>query len=81
MLYFIQHYVIQFASDLWWLCGFLQLHRFPPPKKTDRHWNIVESGVKHHNPKYFVCFSLQYYPDIKYDFSIDDAFRETTLNT
>ena len=38
---------------------------------------MVESGVIHHNPKYYVCFSLQYYPDIKYDFRIYYAFRQT----
>ena len=44
-VYSIQHYVIKFVSDLWQVWGFLQ---FPLPIK--HNWNIVESGVKHHNP-------------------------------
>jgi hypothetical protein len=27
----IQHYVIEFVSDLWQVGGFLQVLRFPPP--------------------------------------------------
>ena len=54
-VYSIQHYVIKFVSDLWQVCGFLWVLRFPPPiKLTDTiycNWNIVESGInKHHNP-------------------------------
>jgi hypothetical protein len=33
MLYSMQHYVIKFSSDLWQVCVFLRLLRFPPPKK------------------------------------------------
>jgi hypothetical protein len=44
-VYSIQHYVIKFVSDLWQVWGFLQ---FPLPIK--HNWNIVESGLKHHNP-------------------------------
>ena len=46
----VQHYVIKFVSDLWQVCGFLRVLQFPPPTKlTPRYnWNIVESGVKHH---------------------------------
>ena len=37
-VYSLQNYVIRFASDLWQVGGFLQVHRFPPAKtKTDRH--------------------------------------------
>ncbi len=43
-VYSMQHYVIKFASDLWQVGGFL---RFPPPRYS---WNIVESGIKYHNP-------------------------------
>jgi hypothetical protein len=53
-VYFKQHYVINFVSDLRQICGFL---RFPPPiKLTPRYnWNIVESSVKHHNTnQYFI---------------------------
>ena len=49
-MYSIQHYVIKFVSDLRQVSGFL-LVSFT--NKTDRHdinWNIVESGIKHHNP-------------------------------
>ena len=38
----VQHYVIKFVSDFRQVGGFL---RFPPPRYN---WNIVESGVKHH---------------------------------
>jgi hypothetical protein len=50
-VYSIQHYVIQFVSDLLQVGDFLWILRFPPPiKLTPRYnWNIVESGVKHHN--------------------------------
>jgi hypothetical protein len=44
----VQHYVIKFVSDLRQVGGFL---RVPPPifNKTDRYnWNVVESGIKHH---------------------------------
>ena len=33
MVYSIQHYVIKFVSDLWQVCGFLRVLRFPPPIK------------------------------------------------
>jgi hypothetical protein len=48
-VYSIQHYVIKFVSDLLQVGGFL---RFPPPIKLTAtiSRNIVESGVKHHNP-------------------------------
>ena len=32
-VYLIQHYVIQFVSDLWLVGGFLLVLRFPPPIK------------------------------------------------
>ena len=32
-VYSIQHYVIKFVSDLWQVCGFLGVLRFPPPIK------------------------------------------------
>jgi hypothetical protein len=48
----VYNIVINFVSDLWQVGGFLQVLRFPPPINTDRHhnctWNIVESGIKHH---------------------------------
>jgi hypothetical protein len=43
------HYVIKFVRDWSQVGGFLQ---FPPPLKWPPryNWNIVESGVKHHEP-------------------------------
>jgi hypothetical protein len=32
-VYSIQHYVIEFVSDMWQVCGFLRVLRFPPPIK------------------------------------------------
>ena len=32
-MYSIQHYVIKFVSDLRQVCGFVRVHRFPPPIK------------------------------------------------
>ena len=45
-MYWIQHYVIKFVSDLRQVAGFLRVFWFTPPRYN---WNIVESGVKHHN--------------------------------
>ena len=45
-MYWIQHYVIKFVSDLRQVGGFLQALLFPP----QYNWNIVKSGVKHHKP-------------------------------
>ena len=58
-VYSIQYYVIRFVSDLatsWWFS------QGTPVSSTNKHWpprynwNIVESGIKHHdpNPYYFV---------------------------
>jgi hypothetical protein len=51
-VYLIQHYVIKFISDLRKVSGFLHVLQFPPPIKWPPryNWNIIESGVKHHNP-------------------------------
>ena len=43
-VYSIQHYVINFVSDLRQVCGFLQALWFPP----QYNWNVIEIGVKHH---------------------------------
>ena len=43
--------VIKFVSDLWQAGGFLWVLRLPPSIKltaTSYNWNIVESGIKHH---------------------------------
>jgi hypothetical protein len=44
--------MIKFVSDLWQVGGFLRVLLFPQPIKltTTLSWNIVESGVKNHNP-------------------------------
>jgi hypothetical protein len=50
-VYSRQHYVIKFVSDLWQAGGFLWILRLPPSIKltaTSYNWNIVESGIKHH---------------------------------
>jgi hypothetical protein len=46
----VQHYVKKFVCDLRQVNGFLRVLRFPPPIKltTRYNWNIVESGVTHH---------------------------------
>ena len=46
----VQYYVIKFVNDLREVGGFLRVLRFPPPiKLTPRYnWNIVESGITHH---------------------------------
>jgi hypothetical protein len=51
-VYSIQHNMIKFESDLWQVGGFLRVFQFPPSiKLTPRYnWNIVEGGVRHHNP-------------------------------
>ena len=45
-VYSIQHYVIEFVSDLRQVGGILRVLRFPP--RYD--WNIVESDARHHKP-------------------------------
>ena len=49
------------VCDLQEICGFLRVLRFPPPIKLTAmiymwNWNIVESGVKHHNPKIILYY-------------------------
>ena len=52
--YSIQHYVIKFVNDLLQFSDFLRVLWFTPPKNKinlhDISKNIVESGIKHHNP-------------------------------
>ena len=52
-VYLIQHYVIKFVSDLHRVGSFFLGSPLPPPIKLLHwhNWNIVESGVKHHNHK------------------------------
>jgi hypothetical protein len=51
-VYLIQLYVMKFISDLLQVSDFLQVLWFPPPIKLTamKNWNIVENGIKHHNP-------------------------------
>ena len=49
-VYSIQHYVIEFVSDLQQVDCFLRVLQFPPPIKIGYNSNIVESGIKHHKP-------------------------------
>ena len=44
-MYLIQHYVIKFVSDLWWVGGFSQGTPVSSTNKTDRH-DIVEILLK-----------------------------------
>jgi len=50
-VYSIQYYVIKFVSDLWQVGGFLRILQFPHQYNwpSRYNWNIVESGIKHHN--------------------------------
>ena len=48
--YSIQHYVIKFVSDLRQVGGFFRVLWFRPYTWPPRYsWNIVDSGIKHHN--------------------------------
>jgi hypothetical protein len=51
-VYLIQHYMMNFVSDLRQVSGFLRVLRILPPINWPLryNWNINESGVKHHNP-------------------------------
>jgi len=58
----VQHYVINFVSDVRQVSGILRVLQFPPPLKLTEprySWNIVESGVKHHN-KICLGYSISY---------------------
>ena len=68
-VYTIQRYVIKFFSDLWQVGGFLWVLRFPPPVKWPPRysWNIVESGIKYHNPVPLTQVSLQFHLTNKTD--------------
>ena len=44
-VYSIQHYVINFDSNLRQVGGFLQVLLFPPSIKL----SVFENGIKHHN--------------------------------
>jgi hypothetical protein len=44
----VQHYVIKFVSDLRQVSGFFGSSGFHYNRPPRYSWNIVESGVKHH---------------------------------
>ena len=48
-VYSIQHYVIQFVSDLRYVSSFLRVLAVSSTNKTDHH-DITESCIKHQNP-------------------------------
>jgi len=50
----------KFISDLQKVDGFPRVFRFPPSIPPRYNWNIVESGVKHHNP---LTLFVVYYMD------------------
>ena len=58
-VYSIQHYVIKVISDLRQVCGFSGYSDFLYQWKwRPRYsWNIVESGIKHHDPNPQTSFS------------------------
>jgi hypothetical protein len=59
----IQHYAIKSVSDMQQVSGFLQVFRFPPPRKQmpRYNWNIVEIEVKLHNPLLKInCLSIEF---------------------
>ena len=53
-VYLIQHYVIKFVSDLWHICGFLQVLRFSSTNKTDSH-DTTKTSLEY--PHSFICKS------------------------
>jgi hypothetical protein len=56
--------VIKFVSDLRQVSGFIRVHRFPLAINLTAwrySWNIVECGVKHHNPNPLFCQITNYH--------------------
>jgi hypothetical protein len=51
-VYWIQHYVIKFVSDLRQIRDFLRVLQFPPPIKLTAtiYLKYFESGVENHTP-------------------------------
>jgi hypothetical protein len=66
----MQHYVIEFVSDLRQVGGFLRVFLFPRPKKTDRHditemlLKVVLNTINHHT----VLLSIINQSTIKFTF-------------
>ena len=62
----IQHYVIQFVSDLRQVGGFIRVHRFPPPIKLTATiylkykvgLNTINQPTIHNNVSLFFSFSI-----------------------
>ena len=58
-VYSIKHYVIKFVSDLWQVCGFLRVLRFPPPIKHTMLSIVVQTTKVNMNfDIVYVCLSL-----------------------
>ena len=51
-VYSIQHCAMQFVSDLQRVGFFSPGIPISSTNKTDSHWNIVERGIKQHNPQH-----------------------------
>ena len=56
-VYSIQQYMVKFVCDLRQIGGFLRELWFSPPIKPWYNWNIVESGIKYHNPTPIIKYS------------------------
>ena len=48
----LRHTLIKFVSDLGQVSGFLRVHRFPPPKKTDHHEILLSVALNTITPPY-----------------------------
>jgi hypothetical protein len=59
-VYWIQHYVIKFVSDLWQGGGFLQVLRFLPPIKLIAKLNTITLTP---NPQLLMTEGLEEYID------------------
>ena len=59
-VYWIQHYVIKFVSDLWQVGGFLQVLRFLPPIKLIAKLNTITLTP---NPQLLMTEGLEEYID------------------
>jgi hypothetical protein len=56
-VYWIQHYVIKFVSDLRQVGGFLRIPRFPPPIKLTAIREIKVVGVNGRGERWYMLSS------------------------